>query len=107
MQYVQEQAESRDIVNAVARSLEFRYCNEISFDTAMGALDLRPTDRGLGDQIRILQTSRRADVKIVKHFGLTFGYTALYLRLNDTVAERTFEVKQTLHGPVLGLGLYF
>jgi hypothetical protein len=31
----------------------------------------------------------------------------LYLKLSDTVLQRTFEVKQTLHGPVLGLGLYF
>ena len=51
--------------------------------------------------------SVRADLKIVKQFGLTFGYSALYLKLSDTVADRTFEVKQTLHGPVLGLGFYF
>lgn len=49
----------------------------------------------------------RADLKIVSHFGLTFGYSALYLKLSDTVLARTFEVKQTLHGPVVGLGLYF
>ncbi len=49
----------------------------------------------------------RADVKITKHVGLTLGYSALYLKLSDTVLQRTFEVKQTLHGPVLGLGLYF
>ena len=51
--------------------------------------------------------SVRVDLKIVKHVGLTLGYTALYLKLSDTVLERTFDVKQTLHGPVLGLGLYF
>ncbi len=51
--------------------------------------------------------SVRVDLKIVKHVGLMLGYTALYLKLSDTVLERTFEVKQTLHGPVLGLGLYF
>ena len=49
----------------------------------------------------------RADLKIAKHVGLTFGYSVLYLKLSDTVLERTFEVKQTLHGPVFGLGLYF
>jgi hypothetical protein len=54
-----------------------------------------------------LSASVRADLKIVKHFGLTFGYSVLYLKLSDTVADRTFEVKQTLHGPVLGLGFYF
>ena len=49
----------------------------------------------------------RADLKLTRHFGLTAGYHALYLKLSDTVLERTFEVKQTLHGPIFGLGLYF
>jgi hypothetical protein len=49
----------------------------------------------------------RADVKIVKHLGLTLGYSALYLKLSDTVVGRTFEVKQTIQGPVAGLGFYF
>ena len=49
----------------------------------------------------------RADMKIATHVGLTLGYSVLYLKLSDTVLERTFEVKQTLHGPVIGLGLYF
>lgn len=51
--------------------------------------------------------SVRADLKIVKHVGLILGYNVLYLKLSDTVLQRTFEVKQTLHGPVVGLGLYF
>jgi hypothetical protein len=54
-----------------------------------------------------LAGSVRADVKLVKHFGLTVGYSALYLKLSDTVLERRFEVKQTLQGPVVGLGFYF
>lgn len=54
-----------------------------------------------------LSAGVRADLKIVKHFGLTLGYSVLYLKLSDTVANRTFEVKQTLHGPVAGLGFYF
>ena len=54
-----------------------------------------------------LAGSLRADLKVVRHVGLTFGYSVLYLKLSDTVAQRTFEVKQTLHGPVLGLGFYF
>ena len=49
----------------------------------------------------------RTDFKIATHVGLTFGYTVLYLKLSDTVLQRTLEVKQTLHGPVLGLGIYF
>jgi hypothetical protein len=49
----------------------------------------------------------RADLKLTKHFGFTVGYSVLYLKLSDTVGQRTLDVKQTLHGPVLGLGLYF
>ena len=54
-----------------------------------------------------LSAGVRADFKITTHFGLTFGYTVLYLKLSDTVLNKTLEVKQTLHGPVVGLGLYF
>ena len=54
-----------------------------------------------------LSGSVRTDIRLVPHFGLTLGYTVLYLKLSDTVLERTFEVKQTLHGPVAGLGFYF
>jgi hypothetical protein len=49
----------------------------------------------------------RADWKIVRHVGMTFGYSALHLKISDTVGQRTLTVKQTLHGPVLGLGVYF
>ena len=49
----------------------------------------------------------RADLKVTTHFGFTLGYSALYLKLSDTVGQRTLSVKQTLHGPVIGLGLYF
>ena len=51
--------------------------------------------------------SVRADWKPWRHFGLTAGYTFLYVRVSDTVASRTFTAKQTLHGPLLGIGLYF
>ena len=54
-----------------------------------------------------LSGSVRADIRLTKHFGGTFGYSVLYLKLSDTVLQRTFEVKQTLQGPVLGVGLYF
>ena len=49
----------------------------------------------------------RADLNVAAHLGLTFGYSALYLKFSDTVRERTFEVNQTLHGPIIGLGIYF
>jgi hypothetical protein len=54
-----------------------------------------------------LAGSVRADVRVAGPVGLTLGYTVLYLKLRDTVAQRTFEIKQTIQGPVVGLGLYF
>ena len=49
----------------------------------------------------------RLDWKPVSHFGLTAGYNLLYFKVSDELARRTFTVKQTLHGPVVGIGLYF
>ena len=61
---------------------------------------------GVGSEIE-LAGGVRADLKLAKHFGFTFGYSVLYLKLKDTVAQRTFEIKQTIQGPVVGVGLYF
>jgi hypothetical protein len=51
--------------------------------------------------------SVRGDWKPIPHFGITAGYSFLYFKLSDTAAGRTFTVKQTLHGPIAGIGLYF
>jgi hypothetical protein len=47
------------------------------------------------------------DWKPVRHFGLTGGYNVLYVKVSDTVAARTLTMKPTLHGPTVGIGLYF
>lgn len=49
----------------------------------------------------------RLDWKPWTHVGLTGGYHYLYFTLSDERANRTFTVEQTLHGPVVGIGLYF
>ena len=49
----------------------------------------------------------RVDWKPVAHFGITGGYNFLYFKATNTVAGREFTFKQTLHGPALGIGLYF
>jgi hypothetical protein len=51
--------------------------------------------------------SVRADWKPFTHFGLTGGYQWLYFKVEDTVANRPFIVKQTLQGPIVGVGIYF
>jgi len=49
----------------------------------------------------------RLDFKPIRHFGITAGYSLLYFKIEDTVRNRTFRVKQTLHGPLAGIGFYF
>lgn len=52
-------------------------------------------------------TGFRLDWKPATHFGLTAGYNLLAFKLSHTVLDRVFTAKQTLHGPVVGIGLYF
>lgn len=49
----------------------------------------------------------RVDWKPVKHFGFTGGYSLLHLKIADDVLSRTVTLKATLHGPAMGIGLYF
>ena len=49
----------------------------------------------------------RLDWKPVEHFGLTAGYNFLYLKIDNEVRNRTLTVKQTMHGPIVGIGFYF
>ena len=61
---------------------------------------------GVGADVDI-STAVRIDWKPTTHFGITGGYSLLYFKLSNTVANRTFTAKQTLHGPVVGIGFYF
>jgi len=47
------------------------------------------------------------DWKPTTHFGLVAGYSLLYFEIENTVADRTFTAKQTMHGPIVGIGFYF
>lgn len=47
------------------------------------------------------------DWKPVSHFGLVAGYNFLRFNLSDTVLGKTLTAKQTLSGPLAGIGLYF
>jgi hypothetical protein len=49
----------------------------------------------------------RLDWKPVRHFGVTAGYNFLHLKLTNTLRDREFTVRQSMHGPVVGIGLYF
>jgi hypothetical protein len=54
-----------------------------------------------------LRAELRVDWKPVRHFGVTAGYNVLYLKISDSVASRTLTMTPTLHGPAVGIGLYF
>jgi hypothetical protein len=74
------------------------------------ALDVHATFEGGGFGVGSdvdLSSAVRIDWKPTAHFGLTGGYSLLYFTLSNTVNDRTFTAKQTLHGPVIGIGLYF
>ncbi len=49
----------------------------------------------------------RLDWKPFRHFGFTGGYEFLYFKLSNTLDGREFTVKQTMHGPAVGIGIYF
>ena len=74
------------------------------------SLDLHATFEGggfgVGSDVDI-SGAIRLDWKPTTHFGITGGYSLLYFKLSHTLADRTFTAKQTLHGPTVGIGLYF
>jgi hypothetical protein len=61
---------------------------------------------GVGSDVDV-SGALKADWRLSNRFGLRFGYSFLYFKVTDTRAGRTLEVSQTLHGPSLGLGIYF
>jgi hypothetical protein len=56
-----------------------------------------------------LSATFRMDKRFQTHFGMTFGYSFIYLRFKEieSPGDRTFAVKQTMHGPIIGVGFYF
>lgn len=61
---------------------------------------------GVGAEVD-LGASARVDWKPIPHFGITAGYNMIYFKVKNTVVGREFTVTQTLHGPIVGIGLYF
>jgi hypothetical protein len=49
----------------------------------------------------------RLDLKPFRHFGVTAGYSLLHFKVSDELAGKELIAKQTLHGPIVGVGLYF
>jgi hypothetical protein len=61
---------------------------------------------GVGSDVEVA-SSLRVDFKPARHFGLTAGYNILYFKVTNDENALAFKVRQTLHGPVIGIGLYF
>jgi hypothetical protein len=61
---------------------------------------------GVGSDVDYALTGR-FDWRFAKHFGLTAGWGLLHLKISDTVLQRTLTLSQTLHGPILGIGIFF
>lgn len=61
---------------------------------------------GAGSDVDLSATFR-VDWKPVTHFGITGGYSLLYFKVSQDVANQTFIAKNTFSGPVAGIGFYF
>lgn len=61
---------------------------------------------GVGSDVD-LAAGVHIDWKPVRHFGIAVGYNVLYLKVTDSFAGSTVVIKPTVHGPVVGLGVYF
>lgn len=61
---------------------------------------------GAGSDVDLSATFR-LDWKPTTHFGITGGYSLLYFKVSQDVANQTFVAKQTFSGPIVGIGLYF
>ncbi len=61
---------------------------------------------GVGSDVD-LSARLKMDWQLARHVGLVMGYQILYFDISHTVAGRTFDTQQTLHGPILGIGIYF
>jgi hypothetical protein len=65
---------------------------------------------GVGSDVDISATGR-FDWRFARHFGMTMGYGLLHFKFsretNTLIGTFTRETSQTLHGPILGFGIYF
>jgi len=62
---------------------------------------------GVGSEVDF-SASGMADWQFAKHFGMTFGYALLHLKVSDTDRlGHTFTATSNLNGPTFGFGIYF
>jgi hypothetical protein len=61
---------------------------------------------GAGSDVDLSATFR-VDWKPTTHFGITGGYSLLYIKVSQDLASQKFVAKTTLSGPIIGIGFYF
>jgi hypothetical protein len=61
---------------------------------------------GAGSDVDVTATGR-AEWQFARHFGVAMGYGGLHFSNSDTKSGQTLKISPTLHGPILGFGLYF
>jgi len=63
---------------------------------------------GIGsDEHSTATLTGRLEWQPAAHFSLTVGYGYLRLRAEGTLVNKPIELKQTLHGPIIGIGIPF
>ena len=71
-------------------------------------LDLHADGGGFGVGSDVTYgANAKLDWRFAKHFGLSFGYALLHFEVSDAVGQRTLSLEPTIHGPLLGFGIYF
>ena len=59
---------------------------------------------GVGSEATVAAEVRAA-WQFSRRLNLVLGYGVLYLRVSNTVAEKTLVFEPTLYGPIFGLGI--
>ena len=47
------------------------------------------------------------DWRFAKHFGISLGYDLLHFETSNRFTQRTLTTEPTVHGPLIGFGIYF
>jgi hypothetical protein len=61
---------------------------------------------GIGSDVDVTAAAR-AEWQFARHFGITMGYGVMHLSDSSTVDGKTLKISPTLHGPTIGLGIFF
>lgn len=61
---------------------------------------------GVGSDVDVTVTAR-AEWQFARHYGMTMGYGLMHLNGGVPFDAGTLHLSPTMHGPILGFGLYF